>query len=98
MAANGADFSGMSASKDPMGQLYIGKVIHKAFVEVNEEGAEAAAATALVVRAESAGPGEFFPPKVFRADHPFIYMIRDDHSGSILFMGRVGRPESAAVQ
>jgi serpin B len=62
-------------------------VIHKAYVDVNEEGAEAAAATGGVV-----GLTAFRPSPVFRADHPFLFMIRDNHSGSILFLGRVVDP------
>jgi serpin B len=81
-----ADFSGMAV--DPAG-LCISKVIHKAFVDVNEEGAEAAAATAVVMMRN----GMPQPPKpVFRADHPFIFIIRDKSSGSILFIGRVMDP------
>ena len=61
----------------------------KAFVEVNEEGAEAAAATALTMDASMALP----PPVVtFRADHPFLFAIRDTRSGAILFLGRVADP------
>jgi serpin B len=81
-----ADFSGMTGKKD----LYISRVIHKAFVDVNEEGTEAAAATAVVMGLK----GMPMPPPVFRADHPFIFMIRDMRSGSILFMGRVMDPRS----
>ena len=81
-----ADFSGMTP--DPVG-LYISEVIHKTFVDVNEEGTEAAAATAVVVRA-TAALLEFRP--VFRADHPFIFIIRDKSSDSILFIGRVMDP------
>jgi serine protease inhibitor len=80
-----ADFSGMTGRKD----LDISKVIHKAFVEVNEEGTEAAAATAVVM--VRGGPRK---PRVFRADHPFIFLIRDNPSGSILFLGRVANPET----
>jgi len=78
-----ADFSGMTGKKE----LFISKVLHKAFVEVNEEGTEAAAATAVVAKAGG-------PPMslVFRADHPFIFIIRDNRSGGILFMGRVMHP------
>ncbi|MFH2019298.1 MAG: serpin family protein, partial [bacterium] len=79
-----ADFSGMTGKKD----LFISAVIHKAFVEVNEEGTEAAAATAVGIGLTSARQ---IP--VFRADHPFIFLIRDIRSGSILFMGRVMNPE-----
>jgi len=77
-----ADFSGMS--KEP---LFLSAVIHKAFVEVNEEGTEAAAATAGVV-AMTAMPR---PPKVFRADRPFIFMILGG-GDEILFMGRTADP------
>jgi serpin B len=79
-----ADFSGMSGRKD----LYISGVMHKAFVEVNEEGTEAAAATGVTMRLLSIAE----PPPVFRADRPFIFMIRDNVSQSILFMGKVGNP------
>jgi serpin B len=80
-AAGSADFSGMTGSKD----LFIGAVVHKAVVEVAEEGTEAAASTAVVMKK---GPA----PKQFRADHPFIFMIRDKISGSILFLGRIVDP------
>ena len=80
--SNAADFSGMSDS-----ELAIDDVYHKAFVEVNEEGTEAAAATAVVMReaAVMAKPS-------FIADHPFLFLIRDTRSGAILFMGRVSSP------
>lgn len=82
--ARRADFSGMNGKKD----LYISAVIHKAFVDVNEEGTEAAAATGIVMRA-SAMPDRI----VFRADHPFVFFIRDNRTDSILFMGRVVNPK-----
>jgi serpin B len=66
-------------------------VFHKAWCDVNEEGTEAAAATAigmLGARMKELPP----PPPVFRADHPFIFLIRDAHSGSILFLGRLTDP------
>ena len=80
-----ADFSGMDGAHD----LSIGRVVHQAFVEVNEEGTEAAAATggALAALAVRAGP-----VPVFRADHPFLFMIRDTASGGILFLGRFATP------
>ncbi len=81
-----ADFSGMTKEA----HLYISKVVHKAFVDVDEEGTEAAAATAVVMNDESAAVPP--PPKTFKADHPFAFMIRDDKTGSILFMGRVTEP------
>jgi serpin B len=78
-----ADFSGISTAE----HLFISAVIHKAFVEVNEEGTEAAAATGVVVRATAAPMA-----KTFHADHPFVFVIRDTKSGAILFMGRVADP------
>ncbi|MBN2496424.1 MAG: serpin family protein [Deltaproteobacteria bacterium] len=81
-----ADFTGMTAQKPG---LYISDVIHKAFVEVNEEGTEAAAATAVVM-AEQGLKRDRHP--VFRADHPFLFLIRDRKSGQILFLGRVANP------
>ncbi|MDP6439518.1 MAG: serpin family protein, partial [Candidatus Brocadiia bacterium] len=80
-----ADFSGMDGAKD----LFISAVLHKAFVDVNEEGTEAAAATGIVVGITSVR----LMPIVFRADHPFLFLIRDNKSGSILFMGRLVNPE-----
>jgi serpin B len=82
-----ADFSGMDGRKD----LFIGAVVHKAFVEVNEEGTEAAAATAVLM-SFGAVPQHPQPIPVFRADHPFLFLIRNNHSGSILFLGRVMNP------
>lgn len=82
-----ADFSGMTP--DPTG-LYISEVIHKAFVDVSEEGTEAAAATAVVMMRLTAVLPD--PKPVFRADHPFIFVIRDKSSDSILFIGRVMDP------
>lgn len=81
-----ADFSGMEPSK----QLSITDVIHKAFVEVNEEGTEAAAATGVVVELTSVREPQ--PVPVFKADHPFVFFIRDNYSESILFLGRVANP------
>jgi serpin B len=81
----GADFTGMSGSGR---ELFISAVIHKAFVDVNEEGTEAAAATGVVISLASAVPNRV----VFRADHPFVFLIRDNRSGSILFLGRLTQP------
>lgn len=81
-----ADFSGMTGKRD----LWISAAIHKAFVDVNEEGTEAAAATGIVMR--SMAVMRESPPIVFRADHPFLFLIRDNRSGGILFMGRVADP------
>jgi serine protease inhibitor len=92
--SNAAEFGGMSASSNPAEQLFIGLVQHKAWVEVTETGTEAAAATAVVMRAGSAmRPVEMVPfNPVFRADHPFVFLIRDTKSGVVLFMGRVVKP------
>lgn len=79
-----ADFRGMGW---PKGELWISQIQHKAFVEVNEEGTEAAAATAGEMRTVSAPRFQ-----VFRADHPFIFIIRDNATGSVLFMGRMADP------
>lgn len=79
-----ADFTGMSAGAE---DLAISAVIHKAFVEVNEEGTEAAAATAVVIRA-TAAPVDPPKPVIFRADHPFLFLIRHRPTDSVLFMGR----------
>jgi serine protease inhibitor len=81
-----ADFSGMDGTKN----LYIGDVIHQAFVEVNEEGTEAAAATAVVMKATAIRDEPPIP--VFRADHPFLFLIQDNDTGNILFIGRVANP------
>ena len=77
-----ADFAGMNGE----GGLSIGLVVHQAFVKVNEEGTEAAAATAVSM-SES-----FRIRPVFRADHPFIFLIQERETGNILFMGRVINP------
>jgi serpin B len=79
-----ADFSGMTGKKD----LFISQVIHKAFVDVNETGTEAAAATAVIM--EGGGPPKSVP---FIADHPFLFLIRDNRSGTILFLGRLVNPK-----
>jgi serpin B len=85
--SSNADFSGMDGTRN----LLISDVIHQAFVDVNEEGTEAAAATAVVMRL-AAAPANPEPVPVFRADHPFIFLIQDDETGSILFMGRIVSP------
>jgi len=79
-----ADFSKM----DGTNTLFISEAIHQSFVEVNEEGTEAAAATAIIMEA-TAFPDE---PKKFIADHPFVFLIQHKETGAILFMGRVTNP------
>ena len=81
-----ADFSGMTGNRE----LSIGAAVHKAFVEVGEKGTEAAAATGIVMMRASIAPPE--DVVVFQADRPFLFMIRDNASGTILFMGKVARP------
>jgi serpin B len=83
---NQADFSCMDGTRN----LHIGDIIHQAFIDVNEEGTEAAAATAVVMKAGASANEPAVP--VFRADHPFIFLIQDDDNGIILFMGRVNNP------
>jgi len=80
-----ADFSGMTGTRE----FAISAVVHKAFVEVEERGTEAAAATGVVMSRALVAPT---PPVVFRADHPFFFLVRDTRSGSILFLGRLVRP------
>jgi serpin B len=78
-----ADFSGMDGTKN----LFIGKALHNAFIEVNEEGTEAAAATAIIVDLLAT-------PNFFRADHPFIFLIQHKETGTILFIGKVMDPST----
>ena len=80
-----ADFSDLDGRRD----LFLQAVVHKAFIAVNEEGTEAAAATGISVGITS------LPPE-FRADHPFLFLIRDNLTGSVLFLGRVLDPSAAA--
>lgn len=81
-----ADFAGITGVRD----LWISAAVHKAYISVDEKGTEAAAATAMtfMVRAMPHEP----PPTVFTADHPFLFLIRDNRSGGILFIGRLVDP------
>jgi len=81
-----ADFSGMNGRRD----LFISAVVHKAFVDVNEEGTEAAAATGVAISVTSV---RIEKPPEFRADHPFLFLIRHERTGAILFIGRVMNPK-----
>jgi serpin B len=84
--SDAADFSRMATGE----RLQISEVLHKAFVDVNEQGTEAAAATAVVVGVTSLPlPQE---PVVFNADHPFLFLLRDNRTGAILFLGRLVDP------
>jgi serpin B len=78
-----ADFSGMDGTNN----LFISKVLHKAYVEVNEEGTEAAAATAIIMELTA-----ILEPTTFIADHPFIFLIQQKETGAILFMGKITNP------
>ncbi len=78
-----ADFSGISTEP-----LFVSDVVHKAFVQVDEKGTEAAAATGIIMRTTSMP----MPPKVFRADHPFLFLILAKESGAVLFMGKIANP------
>jgi serpin B len=84
-----ADFH--KINPDMVRNLYISSVKHKTFVETDEEGTEAAAVTSVTICELSATPGQ--PPVVtFRADHPFLFIIREQTTGAILFMGKVSEP------
>lgn len=80
-----ADFSGITGGRN----LFISKVLHKAFIDVNEEGTEAAAATAVVMDLSINGGSSRV---VFDCDHPFMYLIRHKQTGTILFMGSISNP------
>ncbi|KAL3732777.1 hypothetical protein ACJRO7_022319 [Eucalyptus globulus] len=73
------------------GNLYVSSIFHKSFIEVNEEGTEAAAASAGVIRLK----GLAFPEKIdFVADHPFLFLVREDMTGTVLFVGQVLNPQA----
>ncbi|MEX2511991.1 MAG: serpin family protein [Cyclobacteriaceae bacterium] len=74
---------------NPTEPLFISRVIHEALIEVDERGSEAAAATVVEVGTTSAGPHQ---PRVFHLDKPFVFFIQDNHSGALLFMGKLGNP------
>jgi serpin B len=81
-----ADLSGIADPQETGGaRLFVGAAMHKGFIKVDEEGTEAAAATGISVGITSM-------PPAFSADHPFVYLIRDKVTGSLLFLGRVERP------
>jgi serpin B len=83
----GADFSGIDGTE----MLYINKVLHKAYIDVYEEGTEATATTSIFV--SMGAVAEITKPIIFRADHPFIFIIQEKETGNILFMGRVNNPD-----
>ena len=84
-----ADFSGTSEKKG----LFINEALHKAYIDVDEEGTEAAAATGFGMMTMGIGGPHFAPPpKIFRADHPFMFVIVHNVTGTILFLGKVNNP------
>jgi serpin B len=92
------DFADLTGIVNPMDErLLISDVVHKAFIDVNEEGTEAAAATAVIVIGITDCVCLPPQPKEFRADHPFLFALRDRHSGSLLFLGRVVDPGGTAA-
>ena len=82
-----ADFTRIN----PDGNLFISRVIHQTFIDVQEEGTEAAAATIVEISLTSAGGGG--SPIYFKADQPFLYLIKENSTGAIVFIGKVGKPE-----
>ena len=90
----GADFSGMTVSQDTQNQLYLQDVIHRARISVHERGTEAVAATVVVAEPNAAAPPVEIVPFTpdFKADRPFVYLIRDRESGAILFLGSMQNP------
>ena len=85
--SGGADFTRIN----PLIDIFISRVIHQTFIDVQEEGTEAAAATIVEMRYESA----IDTPIMFRVDRPFLYFIKENSTGAILFVGNVGKPESS---
>ncbi len=84
--ADQADFGGIADLSQLLGNLYISKVLHKTYVKVDEEGTEAAAATSVDVGITS------IPQPLLRVDRPFVFAIRENHSQTILFMGKIVEP------
>jgi serpin B len=82
-----ADFTRIN----PEGNLFISRVIHQTFIDVQEEGTEAAAATIVEISFTSSGGGG--SPINFKADKPFLYLIKENSTGTIVFIGKVGKPE-----
>jgi serpin B len=84
--SSSADFSGITGGKD----LFVSNVFHKAFIEVNEQGTEAAAATAVIMELTVNGGGS--SRVIFDANHPFLFLIQHKETGTILFMGKICNP------
>ncbi len=91
-----ADFSNIAVDDLNNSMLYISDIIHKAYIDVNEEGTEAAAATAVIMMdVASAVPSEVPETINFIANRPFVFIIQDNKSGNILFMGKIADPSKA---
>ena len=82
-----ANLSGISEAA----RLYVSEVMHKSYIKVDEKGTEAAAVTGITIGTTSAGP----ETNVFRADHPFVFLIREKDTNSILFIGKVTDPSKS---
>jgi serine protease inhibitor len=89
-----ADFTGIHVFKRPEDRLLIANVFHKAFVAVDEKGAEAAAATAVSMARAGGMPPKEADPIPFVVDHPFLFVLRDTKTGIVMFIGRVTEPKS----
>ncbi len=83
-----ADFTGVTESTKEADRIHISQIEHKAYIDVNEAGTEAAAATAIEFALKSRPPDK----KIVKIDHPFIYLIMEKASRAILFIGRVSDP------
>ena len=88
---NAADFTGIHLFRQPENRLSISDVFHQAFVEVDEQGTEAAAATAVLETAMGISL-DWREPRPFVVDHPFLFLLRDSESGAVMFLGRVVDP------
>jgi serpin B len=86
-----ADFSGIGGEP---GDLYVSDVFHKTFVKVDEEGTEAAAATAVTIVLQGSEIHALGAHPIFRADHPFVFFVRDQARGRMLFVGRLAEPKT----
>jgi len=93
--SNEADFSGMidDSNENTIDNLKISDVIHKSFIDINEVGTEASAATAVMFIYTTVVP-PVENKKIFKADHPFIFLIKENSTNTILFLGRVINPET----
>jgi serpin B len=89
-----ADFSGITGRPLSQSRLVIGKIVHRAVIDVMEEGTEAAAATAIVMVETTARRGQPEQPEPFFVDRPFLFLIADRASGAVLFAGRIADPRS----